>query len=153
MLKYIAIVLLTGMTLSLPSLAGNTALPKRAEGDYLFSLIKKPGYKQAWQAMLAGSNAPTWIKQASGPSSPSTQLAYQGHHYELANSCKQHDCGNNRVLVLFDVAKRQAWGVWAKLPDDTPVARSVEPELTWYGKPDDTIRQLLTTELDRELKN
>ncbi len=52
------------------------------------------------------------------PEFPSTSLSLEGQPYVLANSCKPHDCGNNRLLVAFRGDKSAAYGLQVSLPDE-----------------------------------
>ena len=90
------------LSLALLGAALHWAPAQAEEQPRLFELLGQPGYKATWHAMFKGeSDVPKWVSDASGPSSPSTSLSLEGQPYVLANSCKPHDCGNNRLLVAF----------------------------------------------------
>ncbi|PXZ70370.1 lysozyme inhibitor, partial [Pseudomonas aeruginosa] len=86
------------LSLALLGAALHWAPAQAEEQPRLFELLGQPGYKATWHAMFKGeSDVPKWVSDASGPSSPSTSLSLEGQPYVLANSCKPHDCGNNRL--------------------------------------------------------
>ena len=104
---------LLATSLALAVLAG-AALAQ--QGPYLFDVLKKPAYRQSWNAMLAGSGAlPGWIgifsKTYNGVASPMTAVNAGGQAYEISNVCKPHDCGGNMLHVLFAPGGTQAWGL------------------------------------------
>ena len=113
--------------------------PAQAEEQpRLFELLGQPGYKATWHAMFKGeSDVPKWVSDASGPSSPSTSLSLEGQPYVLANSCKPHDCGNNRLLVAdkFSLAQR-LWlctkGAWWLYGPGGIFARNTRNLLDYY---------------------
>lgn len=124
------------------------------QGDYLFNLVAKPGYREAWAALTARTDLPSWVSTATGPSSPSRLVFQDKRQYELASSCKQHDCANNRLLVLFDKARKQAWGVWISIPDNVgasdPMSRHANARYIWLGEPSGAIKSLLLAELQSD---
>ncbi|WP_019682513.1 lysozyme inhibitor Ivy, partial [Pseudomonas aeruginosa] len=107
------------LSLALLGAALHWAPAQAEEQPRLFELLGQPGYKATWHAMFKGeSDVPKWVSDASGPSSPSTSLSLEGQPYVLANSCKPHDCGNNRLLVAFRGDKSAAYGLQVSLPDE-----------------------------------
>lgn len=124
------------------------------EQPRLFELLGQPGYKATWHAMFKGENeVPKWVSEASGPSSPSTSLSLDGQPYVLADSCKPHDCGNNRLLVAFRGDKSAAYGLQVNLPDE-PAEVMEKPSAyatyRWYGKPSKPVRELLMKQLESD---
>ena len=86
-----------------------------ADGEYLFDVLKKPAYKQAWTAMMASGKPPAWLttftRGGNGVSSPGEALTIEGQRYEFGNVCKPHDCGDNMFHVIFMPGGGRAWGV------------------------------------------
>ena len=85
-------------------------------GEYLFDTLKRPAFKKAWNAMLAGGGrVPPWViafgKGGNGVANPATAVTISGQAYQLGNVCKAHDCGGNEVHVLFAPGGTQAWGL------------------------------------------
>ncbi|KUL93962.1 hypothetical protein DK26_19710 [Bosea sp. WAO] len=90
------------------------AAPQATEGRYLFDILKDPVYRRAWSRMI-GSPGPRerWLRadRLSGPGGPSREVWIAGRSYERADTCKRHDCGDNRFEVLFAPGGTRAVGV------------------------------------------
>ncbi len=86
-----------------------------AEGSYLFDLLKKPTYAQAFRKMIAGvAGREKWLAERGGPAGPggpSKAITVAGTPYELVDTCKQHDCSDNRVFIIFSTDGSRAWGI------------------------------------------
>ena len=90
------------------------AAPQATEGRYLFDILKDPDYRRAWSRMI-GNPGPRerWLRadRLSGPGGPSREVWIAGRSYERADTCKRHDCGDNRFEVLFAPGGTRAVGV------------------------------------------
>jgi hypothetical protein len=110
-------------------------------GPYLFDLLKQKPYLAAWNAMLAGTSLPTWVKNYAktfdGPSSPSKDVPIQGKVYTLGWVCKAHDCGDNQLHVLFAPGAAQAWGLL-----------TLSGQQKWLGNPDAAIQAAINSNLE-----
>lgn len=86
-----------------------------ADGDYLFDIIKKPAYRQGWNAIMSNAGAPQWLvtfgRGGNGVASPATSVTIDGARYELGHVCKPHDCGDNQFQVMFAPGGGKAWGL------------------------------------------
>lgn len=84
-------------------------------GPYLFDLLKRPAYRQAWNAALSGADAPQWLtafgRGGNGVATPSSTITIEGQTYEVASVCKPHDCGDNQFYALFVRGGAKAWGL------------------------------------------
>ena len=87
-----------------------------ADGIYLTDAIKQPPYELALTNLLASStHLPSWTGQVVKPKgdyvgSPATHATIGGVEYELFNTCKAHDCADNKLEVMFAPKGAQAWG-------------------------------------------
>lgn len=73
---------------------------RRAAGHLVLAfLFANPAYRRAWSRRL------------SGPGGPSSQVWIAGRSYKRADTCKRHDCGDNRFEVLFAPGDTRAVGV------------------------------------------
>ncbi|BGD54986.1 TPA: Ivy family c-type lysozyme inhibitor [Pseudomonas aeruginosa] len=76
-----------------------------------------------------------------------------GQPYVLANSCKPHDCGNNRLLVAFRGDKSAAYGLQVSLPDEPAEVMQTPSKYAtyrWYGEPSRQVRELLMKQLESD---
>lgn len=91
---------------------GASAQP--VEGRHLSDILQDPIYRRAWSRMI-GNPGPRerWLRadKLAGPGGPSTQVWIAGRSYERADTCKRHDCGDNRFEVLFAPGGTRAVGV------------------------------------------
>jgi Inhibitor of vertebrate lysozyme (Ivy) len=136
MLKRFAYVAALAATLSSGAFA--------AQGDYLFNTLKKPVWRKAWNAMLAGEkNVPKWVgvftRTLNGTANPSDIVDINGESYELAMVCKPHDCGGNELYVLFQIDGGKAWGL---LTETDKPAR-------FLGNPDEAKKTALRNSLQQ----
>ena len=123
------------------SLALFAASASAADGDYLFDVIKKPSYRQAWNAMLANTGAPQWLivfgRSGNGVTTPSTSLTIDGARYELGHVCKPHDCGDNQFQVMFTPGGGKAWGLLQE-----------NGKFRFFGDPSNAQREALRKAID-----
>jgi hypothetical protein len=94
------------------------------EGDYLFDAMKKPSYRKAWTGLIRSErNLPSWFGQITGKgnyvAAPTTSVSVEGVTYQVYFACKAHDCGANKIEVMFAPDGTQAWG--ALIDQDAPV--------------------------------
>ncbi len=110
-------------------------------GPYLFDLLKQKPYLAAWNAMLAGTSVPAWVKNYAktfdGPSNPSKDVPIQGKVHTLGWVCKAHDCGDNQLQVLFAPGAAQAWGLL-----------TTSGQQQWLGNPDAAIQAAINSNLE-----
>lgn len=90
------------------------AQPSIGGGRYLSDMLKEPAYRESWTRMV-GQLGPreSWLKadRLSGPGGPSTIVTVGGQSFERVDTCKRHDCGDNRFYALFAPGGRRALGV------------------------------------------
>jgi hypothetical protein len=82
---------------------------------YLADAIKAPAYAQALTKLLrSAGHLPDWtaeLTKARGDyvGTPVDHVTIAGTRYDLFNACKAHDCGDNRLEVMFAPNGTQAW--------------------------------------------
>ena len=64
----------------------------------------------AFGAMKQGHALPAWVTRG-GTESPATTVSFGGHDVHVMTACKQHDCGTERIAVLYDPLKKVMYGV------------------------------------------
>jgi hypothetical protein len=96
--------------------AATWTMAAAADGVYLADAIKQPPYALALTNMLASvPHMPSWTGQVIKPAgdyvgNPATYATIDGVKYELFNTCKAHDCADNKLEVMFSPNGAQAWG-------------------------------------------
>ena len=83
-------------------------------GRYLHDMLKEPAYRESWTRMVGRlGQREAWLKadRLSGPGGPSTSVTVAGQAFERVDTCKRHDCGDNRFYALFAPGGRRAVGV------------------------------------------
>lgn len=86
-----------------------------ADDEYLFDALKKPAYRKAWTAMLAGEkNIPGWLiafgKGGPGVAGPLKTVTVDGRKMQASNVCKPHDCAGNELHIFFSLDASSAVG-------------------------------------------
>ena len=112
------------------------------EGEYLFDILKKPGYRASWEAMFKGEKqVPSWLakfdKTYDAPTAPCKPLSIDGIEYKPHSVCKAHDCADNFFMMMFAPSGRQAWGVLL-----TP------SQQRFFGNPDKKLKDALIKSKD-----
>lgn len=83
-------------------------------GRYLHDMLKQPTYRETWTHMV-GKLGPreSWLRadKLSGPGGPSTIVTVGDQTFERVDTCKRHDCGDNRFYALFSPDGSEALGV------------------------------------------
>ena len=77
---------------------------------------------------------PTWLLKGGGTSAPAKVIDSGATHFVLLDTCKPHDCDANKVYVLFDPVTKA-----------TAAVVKLDKKVTWIGKPNATVKQLLST--------
>jgi hypothetical protein len=117
-------------------LCGASPTVAQDDGPYLFDLMKQSHYLMAWKGMLVGETVPPWVKSftktLNGTSAPSKTISVGGEPYLLGWVCTPHDCGGNKLYVLFAPGARQAWGLLIS-----------GSKRSWLGRPDPAIQAVI----------
>lgn len=115
-------------------LISNTAIAE----PYLFELLNKPNYLEAWNAMIASErNVDAWLvkyaKSKNGVATPGKSMQLNGKSYLINTVCKPHACGDNQFFVVFAPEGTKAWGLLLK---DEKLER-------FFGTPDSELKTIL----------
>lgn len=105
-------------------------LPVRGAELDLSDLMKKPAYRKAYLAMIAGAkDLPFWLDEITGGenyvTAPGDRVTIGGTIYVLFNACQPHECDVNALEVMFSPGGAPAY---ALLLEDGQPKR-------WLGNP------------------
>ncbi|MGV2813955.1 Ivy family C-type lysozyme inhibitor [Enterobacter cancerogenus] len=87
--------------------------------------------KAEFQKMTANQHLPKWITQG-GTDSQGQKISITGKQYLVLTSCKPHDCGSQRIAVLYGTATKKLAGVYSTVDEKTGTEK-----LQWLNIPDD----------------
>lgn len=87
--------------------------------------------KADFQKMVANQHLPKWVSQG-GTDSQGQKVNIAGNQYLVLNSCKPHDCGSQRIAVLYATATKKIAGVFSSVDEKTG-----NEKLQWLNIPDD----------------
>lgn len=103
------------------------------DGAYLFDVVKKEPQRTAWNALIKPlRKAHPWMVGANGVAAPAVPVTVDGTAFDVFFLCKPHDCGGNRMQVMFAGDGRKAYAIFR-----TPKGEQV------LGSPDDLQRRAL----------
>lgn len=98
------------------------AATAQTQAPYLTDVLKDPAYHAGWSRMLGGARPPAWLvtfsRTGNGVVTPMTPGVVAGRPVEFFSVCKPHDCGSNRLEVMFESGGGKARG--ALVVDDRP---------------------------------
>lgn len=69
-----------------------------------------PAAKTAWEAILGSLREETWLTELDGPSPLNRFVTVAGRSFLLAVACKNHDCHDNSVVILYDPVDGAMYG-------------------------------------------
>ena len=83
--------------------------------------------------------APIGETPLDGPATPTTKINVAGNEYVFAKSCKNHDCGDNNVVLLYSAAQGKVYGKVfdrrrASLIGNPPPAVAAELDRLWVAE-------------------
>lgn len=90
-------------------------------------IAKDPVASAAFKAMAKGHRLPDWINGKT-VESPGNELMFGGDKVYVMSACKQHDCGDEQIAVLYDPDKKIMYGV-LRVADQ----KTVSEKLTWMN--------------------
>lgn len=96
----------------LPATAAPAASPA-SSGEPMtnpWDLLKDPKFKSAYYRALGSKVKESWLADLDGPATPTTKINVAGNEYVFAKSCKNHDCGDNNVVLLYSPAQGKVYG-------------------------------------------
>ncbi len=86
--------------------------------------------KAQFSAMVKGHQLPRWVVKG-GMTSPAKTVKLAGTEYQVLQACKPHDCGTQRIAVIYAPGKAMA-GVYSTVKESEGTEN-----LTWLVVPDD----------------
>ena len=126
-----------------PSRRVNAAPPAGApqsapEGDAGLLLLD-PKFKSAYYKALGPMVKESWLAKFDGPSPATRKVKVAGREYVLASSCKNHDCADNNIVLLYSVAGGAVHGkIFTRgksiLIGSPPPAVAAELERIWVSE-------------------
>lgn len=87
--------------------------------------------KVEFHKMVANQHLPKWVTQG-GTDSQGQKVNIAGNQYLVLNSCKPHNCGSERIAVLYATATKKIAGVFSSVDEKTG-----NEKLQWLNIPDD----------------
>lgn len=87
--------------------------------------------KVEFHKMVANQHFPKWVTQG-GTDSQGQKVSIAGNQYLVLNSCKPHNCGSERIAVLYATATKKIAGVFSSVDEKTG-----NEKLQWLNIPDD----------------
>lgn len=95
-------------------------------GPTLADLGKDEAFTVAFQKMAEGNQIPEWLSKGAVVT-PTQKVSFGGKKYLAMTGCQQHDCGTNRIAVLYAPDSGTAYGVLAVRDGESSEL------LTWLG--------------------
>lgn len=112
-------------------LAGLTTSAYAQDELTISKLAADQDTKAEFQKMAANQHLPKWVTQG-GTDSQGQRVNIAGKQYLVLNSCKPHDCGSQRIAVLYATATKKIAGVFSSVDEKTG-----NEKLQWLNIPDD----------------
>jgi hypothetical protein len=117
-------------------------VPLSANSQYAWEIIKQPAFKSAYLNVLGAKVKEAWLSQLTGPSTQAIQKTINGEEYLLVNSCRQHACNIDNIVLAYSSSSNRVFG---KLVEN----KSVQ----WLGDPPPDIRAELEAYYAKQFKN
>ncbi len=109
---------------------------------YPWETMKIEEFRNAYAKIVNKGSPEEWVRSLTGTATNRNRMVQvYKEQFLLIVSCKPHMCDESQVIVLFDPAKKQAFGILA-----------VEGKFHWFGDPPEKIRDLLNILLVNEFK-
>jgi hypothetical protein len=87
-----------------------TAATPDAELPDAGGMILDPGFKAAYFKALGRFKNEPWLATLDGPARDTKRVTVAGSKYLLTGSCKNHDCAENNVTILYSPEKKLVYG-------------------------------------------
>ncbi len=111
------------------------ATPTHAAAERAFNLLKNKEFKAAYRAVLGKFRSEKWVAELPGPSTEGSQESIDSVVYEVADSCKPHDCSDENLIVAYSSSQSKVY-VLLKTKGKTHV----------LGNPSSAVRAILERE-------
>lgn len=73
-------------------------------------LLADPKFKSAYYKALGALVNESWLAKLDGPSPTNKKVKVAGTEYLLAGACKDHDCADNNIALLYSAAQGVVYG-------------------------------------------
>ena len=73
-------------------------------------LLKDAKFKRPYVQALGPLAKEPWLTELDGPSQPVTKVQVAGNEYQLVSVCKNHDCYDNNLVLLYAAASQTVYG-------------------------------------------
>ncbi|WP_058912019.1 Ivy family C-type lysozyme inhibitor [Entomohabitans teleogrylli] len=83
----------------------------------IYSLASDSATKGAFATMVKGHSLPAWVTQGA-TSTPARAVKIDGKEYQVLQSCKPHDCGSERMAVIYSPQDKTLSGVFSTVNDE-----------------------------------
>jgi Inhibitor of vertebrate lysozyme (Ivy) len=74
------------------------------------ALLKDARFKRLYLQALGPLAREAWLTELDGPAQPVENVQVAGADYQLVSVCKNHDCGDNSMVVLYAAAAQMLYG-------------------------------------------
>jgi len=74
------------------------------------ALLKDANFKRAYLQALGPLAREPWLTALDGPAQPVEKLQVAGRDYQVVSVCKNHDCYDNSMVVLYSAAANTVYG-------------------------------------------
>lgn len=102
---------------------------------YPWEILKLPDFSKSYRAILGLRVKERWIRLLDGPSQTNKLIAAQSGKFVVIKSCKQHSCGTDNIVILFNPSNKMCWALLKEDEEDE--------QISWLGKPSNEIVILL----------
>lgn len=90
-----------------PALAPAATNPDSVEN---WNFVGDKKFKAILRKAIGPKAQEPWISDLDGPAPPARLVSVTGTDYRLLAVCKPHDCGDNKMIVLYSPANRTVYG-------------------------------------------
>lgn len=94
-------------------------------------LATKTDTKAAFKEMASKHKLPEWVTKG-GTNSETKNVELNGKKYQVLNACKPHDCGTERIAVLYSPEAKRMSGVLSTVDEE-----KASEKLVWLNISDD----------------
>lgn len=82
------------------------------------SLAKGETTKAAFNQMVQGHKLPAWVMKG-GTYTPAQTVTLGDETYQVMSACKPHDCGSQRIAVMWSEKSNQMTGLFSTIDEKT----------------------------------
>lgn len=90
-------------------------------------IAANPTAAAAFKAMAEGHRLPDWV-HGKTVESPGHEVMFGGEKVYVMSACKQHDCGSERIAVMYDPGKKIMYGLISSIDQET-----ISEKLAWLN--------------------